>query len=230
MARSKPAEIGDNAGGLTDEERAALMTNFSIRIRQQRRKADEKKAAYDAERQEVNNLFALVKGELQISRKDFERILEEQEMSEAEFRAYIGKQRNLRVLAGLPVGEQIDLFNHVAKDTADEQAEAHANGYRAGSRGDDGIPPETLSPVLHQDWLAGWNEAQAEIGRKMALAAEVLARRGEPDAEAEAEDLGDDDEGPEPGTPEARKAEREAERRARESLEKMGAAEPEAVH
>lgn len=230
MARSKPAEIGDNAGGLTDEERAALVTHFSIKIRQQRRKAEEKKAAYDAERQVVNDLFASVKSELRISRKDFERLLEEQEMSEAEFRAYLGKQHNLRALAGLPVGEQIDLFAHLAKDTADEQAEAHANGYRAGLRGDDGVPPDTLSPVLHQDWLAGWGDAQAKIGAQMAMASEVLARRGEPDADAEVEDLNEDE--PEPGTPEARKAEREAEAKARASLEAMGekAAEPEAVH
>jgi len=228
MARSKPAEIGDNAGGLTDEERAALITHFVVKIRHQRRKAEEKKAAYDLERGEVNNLFALVKGELQISRKDFERTLDELEMSEAEFRAYLGKEQNRRVLAGLPVGEQIDLFAHVAKDPADEQAEAHANGYRAGRRGDDGVPPDTLAPVLHQDWLAGWSAAQGEIAAQMAMAEAVLERRGEPDADAEVEDLNDE---PEPGTPEARKAERDAEAKARASLEAMGEkAEPEAVH
>lgn len=225
MARSKPAEIGDNTGALTDEERGALITHYVINIRHQRRIADEKKAAYDLERGEVNNLFALVKGELQISRKDFERTLDELEMTEAEFRSYVGKEHNRRVLAGLPVGEQIDLFAHVARDTADDQAEAFANGLRAGRRGDDFTPPDTLSPVLHPDFMAGWHEGQAEIGRKMILAAEVLARRGEPQADAEPENLNDEE--PEPGTPEAARKEREAVRRAKEGLEALGARQPE---
>jgi len=194
MARSNPAEIGDNSEPLTDDERADLIAFYGQKIRTQERKAAEAKAAYDLERTEVKNLFALVKGDLQISRKDFEDLLGKQDMTEAEFRNFTTKRDALYRLSGLPVGAQIDMFSHA--DTVDDQAQAEANGYRAGVRGDEGIAPEHIAPILRGNWEHGWGRGQAELGARMERASALLAKRGEPDADDDGIDLNEEEEDP----------------------------------
>lgn len=197
----KPKEAGIGHNGpepLTDDEQADLIAYYGDKIRRQQRTAAEAKAEYDAERTEVNSLFALVKGELQISRKDFEALLLAQDMTEAEFLHAEAKRHSLYALAGLPVGAQIDLFANAA-DTADDQAHAYANGKRAGLRGDDPVPPATTSPILHPDWMRGWTDGQAELGERMVRAAALIeARKPAPVAEVES-----DEEDPDPTDPEA---------------------------
>jgi hypothetical protein len=64
----------------------------------------------------------------------------------------------------------------VLADTVDDAIAAEANGYRAGRRADDPVPPKDISPILHPDWMRGWHAGQAFNGRQLAKAAEVLAR------------------------------------------------------
>lgn len=166
----------DHNGPPTDEEMAALNAYFSTSIRRQQRKADEAKAAYDAERTEVNSLFALVKGELKYSRKEFQEVLAAQDMSEAEFLHAETKRHARFLINGLPVGAQLDMFA-TPRDTADEAAMAEANGYRAGRRGDDPTPPKEVSPILHPDFMRGWSRGQDEVGKQFIAGQEILKAR-----------------------------------------------------
>jgi len=176
MARKPTAgDHGHNSGEpLTDDEIAALQHYYADKIRRQDRKAAEAKAAYDLERTEVNSLFALVKGDLKYSRKEFEEVLAAQDKSEAEFRHDEAKRARRFSLHGLPVGAQLEMFSG---DTVDDAREAEANGYRAGRRADDPIPPSTLSTMFHQDWMRGWERGQAENLAQFAKAHEIIEAR-----------------------------------------------------
>jgi len=176
MARKPTPGAGHNSATepLTDDELAALQHHYAHRIRVQQRKADEAKAAYDLERTEVNGIFALVRGDLKYSRKEFEEVLAAQDKTEAEFRHDEAKRARRFTLHGLPVGTQIDMFSG---DAADDAAEADANGYRAGRRADDPIPPTSLSTMFHQDWMRGWERGQAENLAQFAKANEIIAAR-----------------------------------------------------
>jgi hypothetical protein len=225
-----PAPPGHNGPEpLNNDERADLIAYFGDKIRRQQRVAAEAKAAYDIERTEVNSLFALVKGDLQISRKEFESVLAAGDMTEAEFRHAETKRTTLFQLAGLPVGAQIDLFP-AAGDTADDVAAAYKNGRRAGLRGDDPTAPDTLHPSLVPEYQRGWSEGQGELGERMVRAAEIIQRRGQPDASSEAVDLNKAEE-EDPGDPAVLKKKAAALKKAG-FMDKAPVAEPEleAVH
>lgn len=221
MAKAKTngaAGEGHNSAGLTDDEKSDLIAYYGDKIRKQNHVALQAKADYDAERDELKSLYAKVKGDLLITRKDFEALLAAGDMSEAEFRHAETKRANLFKLAGLPVGQQIDMFAHAA-DTADEAAEAEANGKRAGLRGDDPSPPSTVSPILHPSWMKGWSEGQAELGARLIRGAELIAKRGLPAADAEPENLNAEAEEEDPGDPDVL-------RRKAKALKESGFMEP----
>jgi ribosome modulation factor len=211
MSRSKraaangdaaPAQTGHNSDGkLTDEEAAALTTHFALKIIAQQKVVALKQAELDGERNQVNGLFKLVSKDLQITRKDFEaNVIAVLGMSEAEYLSAERKRDRLHRLAGVKTGEQIDLIDHVLKDTVDEAQAAFADGYRAGRRADDPSPPTSLSTIFHQDWLKGWHEGQEFNALQLGKAAEILARP-KPGEMAPAGD-GEDGEDEDPADPE----------------------------
>ncbi len=192
MAKRKPG-VGHNSEPLDDDEVAALEAYYAQKIRAAQRKADEAKAAYDCEREEVNGLFAQVKADLKTSRKEFQDLIEKQSMSEAEFAAYWRKLTSRYQRGGLPVGAQLDMF--AVKDTADEKAVAYADGERAGLAGIDPTPPSYIAAVVVSDWMSGWHAGQKVLYMRLAKAEEIIASRGEPDApEGDDVDLNDDEE------------------------------------
>ena len=167
---------GHNSNVILDEEdAAALQLHYTLRIRAQIKKAEAAKAIYDAERNEVNGVFSLIKGDLKIPRKEFEELLALQDMGEREFIAHEAKRHQRMVNQGLPVGTQLDMFG--TGDTVDDQAVAYADGYRAGRRGDDGTPPETTATFLHPNWQEGWNDGVAENAPKLARATAIMEAR-----------------------------------------------------
>ena len=179
MAKVKPG-LGHNGAPLTDDERADLIAYYGDKIRREQRKADIAKAAYDAERQEVNASFALVKGDLHISRQDFQAVLAAQDMTEVEFRRAENKRTDLYALAGLPVGAQMDLFG---ADTSGDQAAAYADGHRAGGRGADPSPPSHVSSILIPEWARGWSDGQTQLQERLLRAKALIDTKGQPSAE-----------------------------------------------
>ena len=193
MAKAKTAEAGDNSGFI-DDEAATLQAYFASKIRAQQKVAALKKAEYDSERDAVNALFTQARGELRITRKEFEEVLALQDMTEAEFLRHEQKRNARMANGGLPVGTQLDMF---PQDAATEQGQAHADGKRAGLRGDDPVPPSHVTSMLHPDWMRGWTEGQDEIGQKMIAAMTILNERKAKTVALEpepAEEEGDEDE------------------------------------
>jgi len=193
MARAKKtASIGHNNAPLDDDEIAALQLWFSTKIREARKEADAAKAVLDSKREVVNGFFSQARGELRLTRKEFEEVLALQDMTESEFLNHEAKRSARMRLQGLPVGEQIEL---PLGDTADDLAQARANGFRAGMRGEPGEPPETVSPVCHQDWMGGWIEGQAKLAEGMFKAEGILEKikASQPEPESKGEVVGDDE-------------------------------------
>jgi hypothetical protein len=196
MARAKKAAgVGHNSAELTDDDRSSLYLRHRTDIRILEKKRAELKALMDGVAQQISGKHGLVKSDLGFTRKQTEEVLLLENMTEAEFRASEGKRTARLVIAGLPVGTQLDMF---ASDTVDDKAEAFANGRRAAYRGEDAVPAEGIHPMFHTDWMGGYQEAQAEFIMKLGRADGLIASRAmKPKAGemvADAEDEGDGDE------------------------------------
>jgi hypothetical protein len=173
---STPAPAGHNKAPLTDDEASALTTYYALKIIEDQRKAEAKKVELDGAKAVVNGHFKLISKDLGFTRKEFEaEVIEKLNMTDAEYLSSERRRDRLHRLAGLKPGDQLDLLDTLA-DTVDDAIAAEANGYRAGRRADDPVPPKDISPILHQDWLRGWHEGQAFNGRQLELAMAVLAR------------------------------------------------------
>lgn len=164
---------GHNSG---DDEKAALQLSFSAKIRAQLKEAAKFKAAYDAERTKVNGLFSQARGLLDMTRKDFEEVLAAQDMDEDEFLLAEAARTARFARQGLPVGTQLDMFP-ARNDAASDQARAHANGLRAGKRGDERDMPESVDPIFMNDWLQGYDEGQAELAAAFVRHNEIEAAK-----------------------------------------------------
>lgn len=131
-------------------------------------------------------------------------------------------------------GQQAELFPGAETPslTRDEMA-WEAEGYQRGLRGDleelqSGDPPE-----FHQAVMRGYEEGQKVQRERYQRAMELRQRESAPAAGGETPDLNAKPE-PEPGSPEAKAAERKSIQRAKDSLNNLGgektAAEAAAVH
>lgn len=172
------ASVGHNSGKvpLTEEEAAALTTHYALKVIAQQKVVAQKQAELDGERSQVNGFFKMISKDLGITRKDFEAdVIAVLGMTEAEYLRSERKRDRLHRLAGVKSGEQLSLIDVIA-DTADEAAAAFADGYRAGRRADDPIPPKETASILHPDWMKGWHEGQTYNGMQLAMASELLAR------------------------------------------------------
>jgi hypothetical protein len=186
---------GHNGPPLTEEEKDALATKFALDIIRDERVVAQKKADLDAARAKVNGHFKLIARELGITRKDFARdVIEVMGRSEAEYLSAEKRRRRLHQMAGVAVGEQLDLVDRIA-DTVDDAIAAESDGYRAGRRADDPIPPDHIASMFVTDWQRGWTRGQEVNAKAEALAAEVLARAkpGEMAADPDEEEGEEDD-------------------------------------
>jgi hypothetical protein len=173
------AQRGHNSGEpLTDEQKSALLHHHLIAVRKLEQTARVIKATYDAAKNDVSKAMAACKGDLGFKRKDLEDLLAALDMTEAEFRMAENARRKRYSMAGLPIGEQLDMF---AADTVGDRDAARADGYRAGLRADDFTVPERIDPLFHADWQHGWSDGQAENGRRLALAIGIIEERAKPE-------------------------------------------------
>lgn len=220
MARAKRVDpgIGHNHRELTDDEMGALVTSFTTKVIDAQRKVDAIVVDLKSARTVVNGLYKLIKKETGYDRDEFEaEVIANLDKSAEEIIAEQQRRTKLQVLAGLREGEQIDLIDHVLKDTVDDAIAAEAAGYRAGRRADDPQDmPEGINPIFAPDFMRGWVRGQEVNAKAEAMAAEILARP-KPGEMAAAPEEGAKPI-PEPGTPEHEAALRASEKLARESL------------
>lgn len=175
MARSTTSPgHGHNSEPLTEERKAALQTYHEVKIREAISKSEVAKAAARAAAKDVAAGFKRAKIDLDIDRYKFEEFLAKRDMDEDEFLAAETERTAMFQRGGLPVGAQQEL---ALGDTADDQAKAYANGRRAYLRNEDPAPPGTVSPILHPDWMRGWQDEQTRVAMQMTMAEEVIAAR-----------------------------------------------------
>lgn len=178
MGRSNavPAE-GHNSKGLTPDEREALGVHHQVAISAAQKKLDVALAEVSGLRKVVNGNFKRMTADLGFTRDRFQgEVLDKLSMTPAEYANYVAETDALHRIAGLKTGEQLDLIEHVLKDTVDESEAAFQDGFRTGRRADDPTPPDHVSPILHTKWMDGWHSGQAYNGMQLTKAAEVLAR------------------------------------------------------
>jgi hypothetical protein len=192
VARSNGTpSTGHNSGQLlTDEEFDDLKSYYARTIRAQQRVHDQKKAEADGERDKVTSLFKRMAADLKTTRQDFQTYLTDLSRPRSEFKSREKARQRLYANSGLDTQFELDL----APDTVTDQAEAEAEGRRAYMAYEDPIPPAHIAAILHPDWMRGWHDEMSKTAMKMGRAEAIIARRSEPDPEAEAVDLNDEEE------------------------------------
>lgn len=198
-----PAAPADHnlKGGLTEDEASALTTYYELKIIEDERKVAALMVDLKSARSVVSGHFKRMTADLGFTRKEFEaEVIELGQMTDAEYAHREGRRNRLHRLSGRKPGEQQDLVELI-NDTVDEAIQAEHNGYRAGRRADDPIPPKEVSPILHPDWMRGYHAGQAFNGMQLAKASEVMARpkpgqlAAAPEPDSEDDDEFDPDKG-----------------------------------
>jgi len=142
----------------------AQLLSFLSRIRAKQKIADEIKAKYDEAKTEVRTVFNLADS-AGFKREELNEILTDSKVT--------GQRKNLaekearrvrfRKYVGLPVGlsdEQQELDGRLA-DTAKDELDHEADGYRAGVAGDEPKPPKECPSNFHSAWMKGYHNGQA---------------------------------------------------------------------
>lgn len=183
--------IGHNSGDAGDLPEEALFISHLNKIRQQAKKAEAKKAEYDAEKKAVTALFRQAKAD-GFNRKELQVILDDSGASRRDLEREEARRAQLRAWAGLPTGVQGDLFATTPQAAIDE-LDAEGRGYTAGLRGDDPDLPDGLSPHLSPAFLRGWGAGQDKLAWALAKAANRPAPSDEDDDEGDGIPETDDD-------------------------------------
>jgi hypothetical protein len=179
LARSKKAAAGPGHNSktpLTEEEAGALTVHYELKVIEAQRKVDALMVDLKSARDVVNGHFKRMTADLGFTRKEFEsEVIALGKMTEAQYLNHERKRARLHRLSGRQPGEQLDLVEAI-QDTVDEALQAEGDGYRAGRRADDPVPPSTLNTIFHQDWMRGYHAGQEFNGLQLGKAAEILAR------------------------------------------------------
>jgi hypothetical protein len=173
--------VGHN-GDVPEE---ALFLSHLNKLRKQAGVVAEKKAAYDAEKATMTDLFRMAKVD-GFTRKELQAILDDTSAAEPGARrdlvAEEERRAKLRAWAGLPAGSQGDLFDTATPQEAKDELFYEGLGYAAGLRGDDATAPTDVPPRFVQAWLRGRMSGQEKLAWGLAEAGRVVDRK--PDANA----------------------------------------------
>lgn len=164
--KETPPDAGSSPSLPNANEEANFVSHLG-KLRTQENKVAIAKAALDAERSVLNDLFADAKKD-KFTRKELQAILDDGKASRRDLVAEEERRAKLRTWAGLPAGTQPDLFG--LGDTARDAVDADAHGYAMGRRGEDEVPPDWIAPPHHPDFSAGWKRAQAELAANFSKA------------------------------------------------------------
>ncbi|WGM31476.1 hypothetical protein [Brevundimonas sp. NIBR11] len=157
--KETPPDAGSSPSIPNANEEANFLSHLN-KLRGQENKVAIAKAAYDAEKSTMTDMFRDAKAD-GFKRKELQSILDDGKASRRDLVAEEERRAQLRIWAGLPAGTQPDLFG--LGDTARDAVDADAHGYAMGRRGEDEIPPDWIAPPHHPDFSQGWKRAQAEL-------------------------------------------------------------------
>jgi len=180
MARTLKADPTPPAGSSASIPNASEEANFLShlgKLRIQQNKVAIAKAAFDAEKSTMTDMFRDAKTD-GFTRKELAAILDDGKSSRRDLVAEEERRAKLRTWAGLPAGTQPDLFG--LGETARDAVDADAHGYAMGRRGEDEVAPDWIAPNNIPDFSGGWRRAQAEM---LAAIQKPAANDGEDDTE-----------------------------------------------
>lgn len=197
MARAKKTPgPGHNVTPLTEDEKSALVTHYELKIIESQRKVDAIQVDLKSARDVVNGHFKRMTADLGYTRQRFQvEVIDKLSMTDDEYAAFQAETAELHTIAGLRSGDQIDLVDHLLKDTVDETEAAKAHGFRSGRAALDPTPPDFIAPILHPAWLEAWHDGQAYNGAMLLKAADVLARPKPGEMAAAPDEPTDEDDG-----------------------------------
>lgn len=188
MGRSKKVEAGDNSGSLTPEEREALFLSHLDGCRQQDAALEKAMDAVRAVRK-VRNKVRNAASKEGFPLKKIDDILKKEGMSQKDLQAEAELFRWMDQMAGLPVGGQAELFATTPVEIRDG-LDWEAEGYRAGMRAIDPVPPAECAPRHHQDWMKGYHAGQERNAWALSEKGKIVDRRtdiGHPPVQLEPE-------------------------------------------
>lgn len=185
MARKKaPPEgyVEGTSDNLTPEqqERAWLLYYFDA-LRKQSVLVDRTKAAFDAEKASMTDIFRAAKADAKFPRKLLQQYLDDAQLTSNVLSAEEETRVRHKTWLGQPVGSQLDLFNGMPVEVQDE-AHAKGVGYAMGLRGEACELPDTLQPRFAQHFSEGWGKGQEELSWALVAVGKIVDRR--PDANA----------------------------------------------
>lgn len=215
---------------LTPEEHRQLLTHHMAKLRGKKAEIDELRAPLKDAQEEFTALINEMKADLGkgYTRKYITSLLEDTTTRLRNLLQEEERRARDREALGLPVfGVQTDLFGEGPARMPEEARDElyyEAEGYIRGRNGALEQIPEGTPTRFHQAVLRGYEKGQQATQEDFLAAQELKQRQANPDAGEEPKDLNEAAE-PEPSVAEERAAERKAVRRAKESLEKIGAAD-----
>jgi len=224
------AGAGHNKAPKSAEEHRQLLTHHMSKLREMLPQIEEVKGELKVLQEEFTARVNQAKADLGkgYSRKYLMGLLEDATSRLRDLMAEEERRARDREALGLPVfGVQADLFGAAGAGTPEEARDEvfwEAEGYMRGRNGAMEEIPDGTPPRFHQAVMRGFAAGQKATQDDFLAAQEIIKRRGEPQADAQPENLNEEE--PEPGTPEAARKEREAVRKAKAGLDALGAREP----
>lgn len=170
MAKTLKAEAAPDAGSapqIPNRNEEAVFLSILSKLRIQQSKTAVAKAAYDAEKNTMTDIFRLAKAD-GFTRKELQAILDDGAASRRDLTAEEERRAQLRTWAGLPAGTQADLF--ASPSAAQDELFAEGQGYTAGLRGDDSAMPDNFPPHHAPAWLRGYHAGQEKLAWAMSEA------------------------------------------------------------
>lgn len=149
-----------SAASIPNRNEEAVFLSHLGKLRIQQNKMAVAKAAYDAEKNTMTDIFRLAKSD-GFTRKELQAILDDGAASRRDLTAEEERRMQLRTWAGLPAGTQADLF--ASPTAAQDELFAEGQGYTAGLRGDTSDMPDTFPPHHAQAWLRGHHAGREKL-------------------------------------------------------------------
>lgn len=164
MAAKLKAEAGAPDAGsapqIPNRNEEAVFLSHLNKLRIQQAKAAIKKAEYDAEKNVLTDMFREAKTD-GFARKELVSILEDGAASRRDLTAEEQRRAKLRGWAGLPAGQQADLFD--LPTPAQDEVFAEETGRTMGLRGEDPVRPEAIAPMYETTFMKGWHAGQEHL-------------------------------------------------------------------
>lgn len=173
-----------NDGALTADDRASLLLHHLKTARTDNAALEKAMEVVRGVRKQRNRARNLAKTD-GFSLKHLDEILADETKSTTDLVQDAELRTFMRHTAAMPVtgADQLELFQAVTtkgdKSLEPDDAGWAGQGYAAGLRGAEGVPPQGVPPERIQAWTGGWGEGQAKLAQGLKRAGVIEKRRQE---------------------------------------------------